>query len=89
MKKADESKTKEIEDLKNMKEEEIDTTDIAEMVTSRPLAVGKFYRPIKESVTVRLDADVIAWLKSGGRGYQTRANQILRSAMEEQQKKAG
>lgn len=89
MKKADKSKTKEIEDLKNMKEEEIDTTDMPEIALPHPPVVGKFYRPIKESVTVRLDADVIAWLKSGGRGYQTRANRILRSAMEEQQKKAG
>ena len=39
------------------------------------------YRPIKKSVNVRLDADVIEWLQSGGRGYQTRMNNILREAM--------
>ena len=39
------------------------------------------YRPIKKSVNVRLDADVIEWLQSGGRGYQTRMNSILREAM--------
>jgi len=43
--------------------------------------VGKFYRPIKEAVTLRLDADVLAWLKSGGPGYQTRINAVLREAM--------
>lgn len=43
--------------------------------------VGKFYRPIKKPLTLRIDADVLAWLKSQGRGYQTRINQILRSAM--------
>ncbi len=43
--------------------------------------VGKFYRPIKEPVTLRLDADIIAWLKSGGPGYQTRINALLRTAM--------
>jgi len=40
-----------------------------------------FYRPNKTSTTVRLDADVLAWLKSQGRGYQTRINAILREAM--------
>lgn len=44
--------------------------------------VGKFYRPIKKPLTIRLDADVLAWLKAGGRGYQTRINKLLRSAMD-------
>ena len=39
------------------------------------------YRPIKKTVNVRLDADVIEWLQSTGRGYQTRMNAILREAM--------
>ena len=39
------------------------------------------YRPIKKTVNVRLDADVIEWLQSAGRGYQTRMNSILREAM--------
>ena len=43
--------------------------------------VGRFYRPIKQQVTVRIDADVLAWLKSGGKGYQTRLNDVLRQAM--------
>jgi uncharacterized protein (DUF4415 family) len=40
-----------------------------------------FYKPVKKSTTVRLDADVLAWLKSPGRGYQTRMNDILRRVM--------
>ena len=44
-------------------------------------AIGKFYRPEKKPVTMRLDSDVIAWLKSDGRGYQTKANRLLRNAM--------
>jgi hypothetical protein len=43
--------------------------------------IGKFYRPTKKPVTMRLDSDVIAWLKSDGRGYQTKANWLLRHAM--------
>ena len=39
------------------------------------------YKPIKKTVNVRLDADVIEWLQSAGRGYQTRMNSILREAM--------
>jgi len=42
---------------------------------------GKFYRSIKTQVTTKLDADVIAWLRAAGRGYQTRMNAILRKAM--------
>ena len=39
------------------------------------------YKPTKTSTTVRVDSDVLAWLKSQGKGYQTRINAILRSAM--------
>ncbi len=42
---------------------------------------GRFYRPIKQAVSMRLDADVVAWLKKPGKGYQTRANSILRQRM--------
>jgi uncharacterized protein (DUF4415 family) len=46
------------------------------------LLSAKFYRPIKKSLTIRLDADVLAWLKGQGKGYQTRINGLLREAME-------
>ena len=39
---------------------------------------GRFYKPIKTSTTVRIDSDVLAWLKAGGKGYQSRINAILR-----------
>jgi uncharacterized protein (DUF4415 family) len=42
---------------------------------------GNLYRPVKQSVSMRLDADVVIWLKQSGPGYQTRANQILREKM--------
>jgi uncharacterized protein (DUF4415 family) len=42
---------------------------------------GRFYKPTKTSTTVRVDSDVLAWLKSQGKGYQTRINAILREAM--------
>ena len=42
---------------------------------------GRFYRPVKTQASVRIDADVMAWLKAPGKGYQTRLNEILREAM--------
>jgi uncharacterized protein (DUF4415 family) len=42
----------------------------------------KLYKPLKITVTFRLDADILAWLKKDGKGYQTRMNAVLRSAME-------
>ena len=40
--------------------------------------------PTKQQLTIRLDADVLNWLKGNGRGYQTRINRILRAVMEGQ-----
>ena len=40
-----------------------------------------FYRPVKEQVTLRIDADILAWLRQQGKGYQSRLNALLRSAM--------
>jgi uncharacterized protein (DUF4415 family) len=39
------------------------------------------YRPVKQQLTAPLDADVVAWLRQQGTGYQTRLNQVLREAM--------
>lgn len=71
-----------IETLKVMKESDIDTTDIPPLTGWNHAVVGRFYRPLKRPLTIRLDADVLAWLKSQGKGYQTRINAILRNAME-------
>jgi uncharacterized protein (DUF4415 family) len=51
--------------------------------------VGVLYRPIKKPVTLRLDADVIAWFKKSGHGYQTRINRALRKMMEGEKKSSG
>jgi uncharacterized protein (DUF4415 family) len=49
--------------------------------------IGKYYRPKKTSVTVRLDSDVVAWLKASGEGYQTRINTYLRQLMQQSAQK--
>jgi uncharacterized protein (DUF4415 family) len=81
MRKANKKRNKEIAALEKMKDVEIDSSDIAEMTDWSGAVVGKFFRPIKEPVTIRIDADVLDWLKSKGKGYQTRINQLLRAAM--------
>jgi len=64
-------------------DEEIDTFDIPELTERfwQNAVRNPFYRPVKQQLTLRLDADVIAWLRRQGRGYQTRANALLRDAM--------
>ena len=49
-----------------------------------PEELAGMYKPIKKPVTVRLDADVLAWFQRSGRGYQTRINQALRKVMLEE-----
>jgi uncharacterized protein (DUF4415 family) len=80
-----------LENLKRLAErpdDEIDYSDIPEITDFSGFEVGKFYRPVKEAVTVRLDADVVHWLKRDGKGYQTRLNAILRREMERSGRKA-
>ena len=64
-----------------MKDEEIDFKDIPLISDWSKAAVGTLYRPIKKSLTIRVDADVLAWLRGQGNGYQTRINSLLRKAM--------
>jgi uncharacterized protein (DUF4415 family) len=71
----------ELEALAAMKEEEIDTSDIPEIKDWSGAKRGLFYRPVKQQLTLRIDADVIDWFKkhaAGGRGYQTKINLALR-----------
>jgi uncharacterized protein (DUF4415 family) len=58
-------------------------------VALHAMRIADFYRPLKKPVTLRLDADVIAWFKKDGRRYQTRINEALRKVMEKETKGAG
>lgn len=62
---------------------EIDFSDIPRLKDSfwKNAVRNPYYRPVKQQLTVRLDADVVAWLRHQGRGYQTRLNTVLREAM--------
>jgi uncharacterized protein (DUF4415 family) len=61
----------------------IDTSDIPELSDEAwsTGVRGRFYRPVKQQITARVDADVLDWLKSQGKGYQGRLNAILRREM--------
>ncbi len=88
MKKSAKKAAEELAALAAMTDDEIDTSDIPEITDWSKAVVGRFYRPVKETVTIRLDADVLDWLKQGGKGYQTRVNRILRAVMEQSRKRA-
>ncbi len=77
---------REVEALAAMPEEEIDTSDIPELTPGAwdKAVRGKWYRPVKQPVSIRLDADVLAWLKAKGDGYQTKVNGLLRKQMLEE-----
>jgi uncharacterized protein (DUF4415 family) len=81
MSKIEHNEEKELRDLEKMEPGDIDLSDLPEVRDWDGAVTGKFYRPIKKPLTLRIDADVLAWLKSKGKGYQTRINRILRSAM--------
>ena len=78
-----EERRKELVKLDALPVDQIDTSDIPELSDEQwaDAVRGRFYRPIKQQITARVDADVLAWLKAGGQGYQTRMNAILRRAM--------
>ena len=71
--------------LAQQDDKDIDTSDVPELDED-------FFRhaelrvPAKQTVTIRLDADVLAWFKAQGAGYQTRINQLLRQYMQAQQR---
>jgi uncharacterized protein (DUF4415 family) len=74
---------KELASLAALPDAQIDTSDIPELPPGawKDAIRGRFYRPVKQAVSLRLDADVVAWLRKAGKGYQTRANRILRQRM--------
>jgi uncharacterized protein (DUF4415 family) len=80
--------------LAEMPDEDIDFSDIPLLTEDfwKNAVRGKFYRPVKKQVTLRIDADVLEWFKAqqgGARGYQTKINAALRKVVEGERRKAG
>ena len=65
-----------------MKDSAIDYSDLPPLGDEFFKKATVAWPPAKQQLTIRLDADVLNWLKANGRGYQTRINRILRAAME-------
>jgi uncharacterized protein (DUF4415 family) len=77
-------------ELAKMRDEDIDFSDIPEVTDFTGWQRGKFYRPVKQQLTLRLDADVVHWFKThaeGERGYQTKINAALRRFVENEVKR--
>ena len=64
--------------LATMRDEDIDLSDIPEQLDWSDAKRGMFYKPLKQQLTLRLDADVVDWFKRQGEGYQTKINAVLR-----------
>jgi uncharacterized protein (DUF4415 family) len=81
MRKLTKEQKRDIRAIAAKKDEDIDFSDVPPVLDWSGAEIGKFYRPKKKPITMRLDSDVIDWLKADGRGYQTKANWLLRNAM--------
>lgn len=82
MSKLTDSQRRELQLLDTLPDEAIDTSDIPEITDFSGAVRGRFYRPVKQHVTLRLDADLLAWFKAQGDGYQSRINAALREYVE-------
>ena len=78
MNRVSEKHAEELRRLAQQDAEAVDTSDIPEITNWDGAVRGRFYRPLKEQVTLRIDADVLAWFRAGGNKYQTRINAALR-----------
>jgi uncharacterized protein (DUF4415 family) len=78
-----EKQKRELEQLAAMPDDTIDFSDIPPLTEKfwKNAVRNPWYRPRKQQVTLRIDADVLAWLRRGGKGYQSRLNALLRNAM--------
>ena len=82
----------ELKALAAMPDDKIDTRQIPEVRDWTGAKRGLFYRPVKQQLTLRIDADVVAWFKERGRDgerYQTTMNEALRDYMERKRRKVG
>jgi uncharacterized protein (DUF4415 family) len=77
----------ELKSLAALPDDAIDTSDAPQLLDWSGARRGLFYRPVKQQLTLRLDADVIAWFKkhtTPDEGYQTRINRALREYVQGQ-----
>jgi uncharacterized protein (DUF4415 family) len=81
----------ELKSLASLRDNAIDTSDAPELPDWSGAKRGLFYRTVKQQLTLRLDADVVAWFKNkatSNEGYQTRINRALREYVQQQTNRA-
>lgn len=92
MKKAkatEEQLERELAELASKTEHDIDLSEMPEVRDWSKAERGRFFRPVKRQLTLRLDADLIEWFKAQGqRGYQSRINEALRRFVEAHKRRA-
>jgi len=72
---------RDLQRLRRKADQKIDFSDAPEQQPSE-IHIGRFYRPIKQLVSIRVDADVLAWFRARGKRYQTYMNEVLRREMQ-------
>lgn len=72
----------ELKQLARMPDSKINFSDAPEATGPARTLVGRFYRPVKQLISLRVDADVLAWFRGRGAKYQTYMNQVLRREMQ-------
>lgn len=77
-----------MKELKSLKNRKIDLSDkdAPEITNWEGTVIGKFYRPVKKQITVRIDADVLEWFRHAAEKYQTLINEACREYMVHHQK---
>lgn len=77
-KKFSAAQMKMLKKLAAMKDSDIDVSDAPEKRNWKGARRGVFFKPVKQQLTLRIDADVVDWFKRQGAGYQTQINSVLR-----------
>ena len=75
---------KDLKSLANIQNDDIDLSDIPEISDWSTAKRGQFYRPVKQKVTIRIDADVLELFKHNASQYQTAINNALRNYIKTQ-----
>ena len=79
-----EASRRQLRKLASVPDSKIDLSDAPEAAPPLRIEIGRFYRPVKQLISLRVDADVLAWFRARGPRYQTYINEVLRREAEAQ-----
>lgn len=84
--KTDSRRKSQIQALKKMKDQDINLDDIPAILDWNKGVRGKFYRPVKQAISIRVDADVLTWFRTRSGKYQSKMNEALREYMQKRRR---